>query len=177
VRRSLNDGEVREILQPTGLDLEQGPEGAAPAEVSFDVQLDHVGDEILLRGELSGQFWTTCSRCLEPALVRVREPKWLCNFLPLESTEPRETDVDLALEDLDASTHDGEQIDLLPLLRETLVLALPIAPLCDDNCRGISSRGISSLGIQAEEAQSRADEQPASTPWKQALEKLKKAPN
>lgn len=31
---------------------------------------------------------------------------------------------------------DGEQIDLVPLVREAVVLSLPLAPLCRDDCPG-----------------------------------------
>ena len=36
--------------------------------------------------------------------------------------------------------YEGEEIDLSPLLRERLLLALPTLPLCRDDCRGLCAR-------------------------------------
>jgi len=40
-------------------------------------------------------------------------------------------------EDLDVFPYDGEKIDLEPLLREQFVLAIPFAPLCSEECKGL----------------------------------------
>ncbi len=33
--------------------------------------------------------------------------------------------------------YQGEEVDLEPLLREQILLAVPFAPLCSESCRGL----------------------------------------
>ena len=45
--------------------------------------------------------------------------------------------LELATDDLDVYPYTGDVIDLEPLVREQFVLAVPYAPLCKDDCRGL----------------------------------------
>jgi uncharacterized protein len=44
---------------------------------------------------------------------------------------------EIAADDLDVFPYDGEIVDLEPLIREHFVLAVPYAPLCRDDCKGL----------------------------------------
>ena len=59
-------------------------------------------------------------------------------FADTKDIEPT-TDGDLAIddEDVDYAHHDGETVNLWPLLREDLILAVPITVLCKEDCRGL----------------------------------------
>ena len=46
---------------------------------------------------------------------------------------------DLA-DEADVTWYEGEEIDVSPMLRERLMLALPTLPLCRDDCRGLCSQ-------------------------------------
>ena len=48
--------------------------------------------------------------------------------------------MELGPADLDVATYVDEQIDLEEALRAELLLALPIAPLCRDDCKGLCAR-------------------------------------
>ena len=48
-----------------------------------------------------------------------------------------EEGAEVAEEDLDVFPFDGERIDLEPLFREQFVLAVPYAPLCREDCKGL----------------------------------------
>ena len=87
-------------------------------------------------GSLQGRLTLPCSRCLGPArlpieipvhTVFVPEPK-----IPLEdrTTEPE-------ADDLDFAHHDGEIVDLAPIVREYIILAVPLIILCKDGCLGL----------------------------------------
>lgn len=45
--------------------------------------------------------------------------------------------LELSDEELDLYSYEGESIDLEPLLREQLILAVPFAPLCREECKGL----------------------------------------
>jgi len=49
----------------------------------------------------------------------------------------REEVGEIAAGDLDLFPFDGEKIDLEPLFREQFVLAIPYAPLCREDCKGL----------------------------------------
>ena len=48
-----------------------------------------------------------------------------------------EDGAEVATEDLDLFPFDGDKIDLEPLFREQFVLAIPYAPLCREDCKGL----------------------------------------
>lgn len=57
------------------------------------------------------------------------------------AADGEETDTELGAEladdDLDVYGYDGEEIDLTPLFRDQVVLAVPFAPLCREDCKGL----------------------------------------
>jgi uncharacterized protein len=100
------------------------PEGA---ELTLDVQLEAVTEGVLVTAEVSAPLTGECARCLDPlsqsADVRFQE---LFNY-----------EQDNGAEDQDGYSLDGDLLDLEPVLRDALVLALPLAPLCRDDCPGL----------------------------------------
>lgn len=128
---------------------EEDPEaGTAAAELDLYAE----GENVFARGHLSGWVEVACSRCVGPVRVAVEEPLHV-TFMPAarvpkdgdEDDKPAEaggTDVDAspdddASDDLDLYPYQGEEVDLEPLLREQIVLAVPFAPLCSESCRGL----------------------------------------
>lgn len=75
----------------------------------------------------------------------------------------------------------GDQIDLVPLTREAVVLSLPLAPLCSDDCPGPDPDRYPAMtedALMAAEAQARAEEEaatggPPRDPRWAALDQLK----
>jgi uncharacterized protein len=60
--------------------------------------------------------------------------------MPKDDDEPPATAEDgaeVAEGDLDLFPFDGDKIDLEPLMREQFVLAIPYAPLCKEDCKGL----------------------------------------
>jgi uncharacterized protein len=152
----LDDAEVRTALTEAGVELLE-----QEASARFTAFATRQGDDtVLLRGSLEGQVWTACSRCLGPAAVVSKEPDLLLTFVPPEKmADQGEAEVELEDDDLGVSCHDGERIDLSAIVREHLLLALPIAPLCSEACEGIAA------------APQAGKEEPV--PWKQALERIR----
>jgi uncharacterized protein len=58
-----------------------------------------------------------------------------------------EDEREVAEEDLDTSYYRDDQIDLNELLREQFYLALPMKPLCRDDCAGLCSQCGTNLNI------------------------------
>lgn len=111
------------------------------------------GTNVHAQGEFDGYVTVACSRCVEPVKLEIHEALHI-TFLPLadmpsddddDDGGKRDNDKDKAdddgaevgEEDLDVFGYDGEKVDLEPLFREQFVLAVPYAPLCSENCKGL----------------------------------------
>ncbi|MBI3050038.1 MAG: DUF177 domain-containing protein [Acidobacteria bacterium] len=117
---------------------EVGDEGDAyrvvsPVELAFDIHKDK--DKFRLVGTVNAEIELSCSRCLDAYRITVDAPFDL-RYLPASAmaTEPER---EVADEDFDTSYYREDRIDLNELLREQFYLALPMKPLCRDDCRGL----------------------------------------
>jgi len=96
------------------------PEGAT---IELDLRLEGVPEGVVVLGQVGGHWEAECSRCLEPVVG-----PFSVEAAELFEDEPVESETYLL---------DGDEIDLEPLVRDLVVLELPGAPLCDDDCRGL----------------------------------------
>jgi uncharacterized protein len=48
-----------------------------------------------------------------------------------------ELGMELAEDDLDLYSYEDEEVDLTPLFRDQVILAVPFAPLCKEDCKGL----------------------------------------
>lgn len=140
ISQQFSDEDVRYLLSGMGgdgvefSDAHQG-QGSAMAEATF--MLRRMDDQVFLQGSLQGHFWVTCSRCLQPAQVLVDESDLRLVFFQVQPKAfSNQEEVELTLDDLDAYEFEGETLDLIPMIREHLILGIPMMPLCHDDCRG-----------------------------------------
>jgi uncharacterized protein len=88
-----------------------------------DGVLEWVSDGLLVTGTVEGAWEGPCRRCLRPVegLLKV-------DVQELFEATPR-----------DGETYPlgHDRVDLEPLARETLILDLPLVPLCREDCRGL----------------------------------------
>ena len=115
-RRELVSGHLAE-LRVVGTTV------AARADIVVDALLEWVTEGILATGAVSAPWQGECRRCLADVHgdVRVR-------FQELFEPEAREGE---------SYPLRHDHVDLEPLARETLLLELPLAPLCRETCLGL----------------------------------------
>jgi uncharacterized protein len=116
--------ERRLVLQPTVADLgisDRRFDGEATVAVSL--RLESLSDGIVVDGEVRAPWEDSCRRCLAPATGEV-------------VSEVHEL-YQQALTDPDAFEITGDQVDLVPMIRENLLLDAPIAPVCRQDCAGL----------------------------------------
>lgn len=116
-------------------------------KLALQAELIKQGSNVLLQGSLRGSLKVPCQRCLEPAEFPI-DVKLNTVYAP-PSARPDVEEAGAAGilrgdddtwsddDDLDYSHHDGEFVDLAPLLREQIILSFPITVLCRENCRGL----------------------------------------
>lgn len=101
-----------------------GTEVPIDAEVVVDVELQFVADTALdAVGTVSAPYRGTCRRCLRPVEGKLEVPV-------------RERFEERFVED-ETYPLAHSQIDLGPMARDTVMLELPRAPLCREDCLGL----------------------------------------
>lgn len=109
-----------------GIEVLRVPEGSP---VEFDLRLEAVMEGVLVTGTARAELVGECVRCLQP----LGEPVEV-DLQELFAYEESDT---ASEEDDDAGRLDGDLLDLEPLLRDAVVLALPFQPLCREDCPGL----------------------------------------
>lgn len=102
----------------------------AAAPVALDLRLEAVVDGVLVTGSATAQVSGECSRCLDVIADEIT-----AEFQELYSY-PEALPSDLN-DDEPGELMAGDLLDLEPVLRDALVLGLPLAPLCTPDCPGL----------------------------------------
>ncbi len=111
-----------------GLEFTQG-------NISGVVDLSKHGQDILIRGALNGHLDLSCSRCLEPFAAQVGAEFELL-LVPAPQGQVAD-EAELSAPELDLDVYSGETVDLEALVREEIILLVPLKPLCLEDCRGL----------------------------------------
>ncbi|MBI4247607.1 MAG: DUF177 domain-containing protein [Candidatus Rokubacteria bacterium] len=126
-------------IQEDGLTVANAGEFVAPfTDPSWRLERLHLhlareGDDVLVTGEITAAVPLTCGRCLEEFRVGVRAAVDT-RYVPRPAgAEARELGVD----DLDLDFYDHDELNLDALVETETTLALPMKPLCRDDCRGL----------------------------------------
>ena len=91
--------------------------------VTGSVVVESIERGVSAMGAVSFAWEGDCRRCLEP--VRGVIDAEVAEIFQIGA--PKDTEL---------IDFDGESIDLLPIIRDTVALSLPLAPLCRDDCAG-----------------------------------------
>lgn len=93
---------------------------------------------VRVRGQISSDLQLHCSRCSELFHLPVSEGFEVRYRGPLG--ESVEEEHELGRDELDVSFLNGVTINVGGLVRENLLLALPVQPVCNKGCRGLCPR-------------------------------------
>lgn len=119
----------RRVPAPAGLGLDVigVPVGAL---LDLDLRLESVTEGVLVTGTVAAPLTGQCARCLDPItddlVVDVCE---LFAYAASATDETTERD--------EVYRVDGERLDVEPVVRDAVVLALPWTPLCRTDCAGL----------------------------------------
>lgn len=129
--------ELSADIPPQDLGLD-GEEVRLLGPVKLSCEFYRMGQKIMLRGRFDARVELTCSRCLTVFQAPLQGPIELV-AVPAETVHPapQSADQELQEEDVSLMTYTGDQLDLIPEIRTALLLALPMKPLCEENCQGL----------------------------------------
>lgn len=128
------------------------------ADLVLDGELESISEGVVLTGAVTVPWAGECRRCLEPvtgvASAEVRE---------VFETKP-----------VDGETWPlvNDQVDVGPLLHDTALLALPLAPLCREDCPGPAPERFPTTVEADDEPEPEADAGPPRDPRWAALDDL-----
>ncbi len=111
------------------------PEGA---DVELDLRLESVMDGVLVTGTAHAPATGECVRCLEPV-----ERELAADFQEMFSYPDADTRTAVKADPGDDAEDEGtlhledDLFDLEPVLRDAVVLALPMQPVCREDCPGL----------------------------------------
>lgn len=119
-------GEYREVKIVEPLPGAGTPLARLEASVEADLRAESVVEGVLMTGRAKAGVTFVCSRCLTefPSEVSAR----LCELFVGPGHEVGKEE--------DAYEVAGTEIDLEPMLRDAIVLELPLSPVCSLDCKG-----------------------------------------
>lgn len=121
-----------------------------PGEIDFDAKLTQNSTlhaegsaqlisqslgEIRVNGDLKVSMQATCDRCLEPASFPVASDFDLVYMPSAGAAKGGEDEVDKAA--VEVGYYEGSGLELNDILREVVLLALPMQLVCSEECKGI----------------------------------------
>jgi len=126
-------GSMKRLRRPVpapdgfGLELIGVPRGAT---IDLDLRLESVMEGVLVSGTATMPVEGECSRCLDPLSESVTVDVQELFAYPDSTSDVTSTEEEV-------SRLQGDLIDLEPVLRDAVVLALPVNPLCREDCPGL----------------------------------------
>jgi uncharacterized protein len=117
------DTAVEAVLDDLAVVGTHVPAGEA---VQLALRLESVNEGIVATGTVSAPWTGRCRRCLRQ-VTEVLE----ADVLEVFEAEPTEGETQLLR---------GVEIDLEPIAREAVLLGLPLAPLCREDCAGLCAQ-------------------------------------
>lgn len=101
----------------------------------WQVYISNVGGALLVAGSVEGIATADCARCLTDSTFNVKGE--IEGYFLIPGVEHEDEDLE---EDEFDTLSDDNCIDMEPLIDAALLLALPLVPLCDEECAGLCHR-------------------------------------
>lgn len=108
---------------------------AAPIESSGTAELMQSIMEIRVKGHLATQMEAACDRCLELTAFPI-DADFDLFYRPASSMPPR-TEVEIEDKEAEIDFYEGDGLELGDVLREQILLSLPMQRVCREDCKGI----------------------------------------
>jgi uncharacterized protein len=131
-----------EEFQPGALDLGPDYRQIAPVTTSgrVDIVEEHHGkhkiiQDIRIKGRLATRLETSCARCLEPLTQDVTREFDLL-YRP-QGTDAGKDEMSVTEAEAEISYYEGAGILLDDVVREQILLAVPLKLTCRDDCKGL----------------------------------------
>jgi uncharacterized protein len=106
----------------------------------------HVIKDIRINGQLSTRVEAACARCLEP-VTRAVERQFDLLYRPQGSDAGKE-ELSVTAADAEIGYYQGDGLLLEDVLREQVLLSLPVKTLCQEDCKGLCPQCGQNLNVE-----------------------------
>jgi len=125
-------------------------------DLDWSASAERAGAEIRINGNLATTVELPCSRCLDPARIQVSKPFDLFFRERDELMFDEDEEIELDENDTRTAFFTGTKLAIGDILREQILLAVPMKALCTIDCRGLcptcgTNLNSGSCGCPAEE--------------------------
>ena len=125
---------LRKTFAPASIDYHSAEiKQVAPLEVTAAAEL--LEGQIRIAGQLETKIEMACARCLEPVVEEISRAFDLFYAALPKGAKPREDR--LKDDDTEIGFFEGDGLFLADVLREQVLLALPVKAICQSDCRGL----------------------------------------
>ena len=112
------------------------------SDVRLDLELDRTGTVLMAKGDVKAEPVMTCSRCLESFRIGM-SPRFEVVIQMGDEKHQIEDEVAPPVDFVD----DG--VSFIASVREALILAIPMKPLCDEGCSGLCQNCGANLNLSS----------------------------
>jgi uncharacterized protein len=137
--------EFDQELEPGAVDLggEAEQVGRLAAKGLAEVIHEHRGPrdfvaDIRLKGSFEGKFQVPCARCVEPVEIPLAAEFDLI-FRPV-GVDGESPERSITAPETEIGYYQGDSLALEDVLREQVLLSLPVRTLCKEDCKGLCPR-------------------------------------
>ncbi|MDH6122149.1 uncharacterized protein ABH930_006012 [Kitasatospora sp. GAS204A] len=133
----------RTFKAPEGLGIADVIGVPTGSEITLELRLESVVEGVLVSGTAEAHVTGECGRCLEPVEDDLDVDFQELYYYPEtdERGRTRKSSEDEQSDEDEEETYrlEGDFFDLEPVLRDAVVLALPLQPVCQEDCLGLCS--------------------------------------
>lgn len=111
----------------------------------LDIRASKSGHDVVVHGTLDMTLTAPCARCLEPATLPIHSDISVL-YVPSANLKAEAEGEEVTDAEADTFPFDGDEIVLDDLVRDELVLGVPMIPLCSESCTGMSPAPVQESG-------------------------------
>ncbi|HEY6839070.1 MAG TPA: DUF177 domain-containing protein [Geobacteraceae bacterium] len=130
---------------PSLVEMKEAAECDFLAPVRLEVTITREYDHIRVQGQVGTAVRLSCSRCLADYETDISSAFTI--FYTPTSGELLDEEIELTEEDLVSAGYEGDEIDLAPVVAEQIIMAIPLKPLCKEECLGLCSNCGADLNV------------------------------
>ena len=106
-----------------------------PVKTSGVAELESLSGEIHVSGHVTANLETECAKCLEKAVIAV-DSDFDLRYMP-EGIVSEGGEVQIGDIDTEVGVYSGHGLEVRDVIEEYLLLAVPMRPVCSEDCHGL----------------------------------------
>jgi uncharacterized protein len=118
--------------------LEETEATSAGPDGTLDVRVSKSGNDVVVNGHLTTDLKLACARCTNEFTLHIDQPVTAL-MVPAADVRGEEGEADLSPDQLDVFPYSGDSVALDDMIRDEIVLEIPMIPLCSEDCPGIDA--------------------------------------